>query len=142
MKKNYILISTFLVLVIGSCTTTKNTNSNDLYDSLWELEYISGTRIAFNGLYPERKPVISFNKATGKITGNNSCNGYNADFTIKGDNIDIGEPGPTTMMYCGDGEQQFLNMMEKINSISIDKESKLNLMIGEIPMMRFRKVTQ
>tara|TARA_R110002167_G_scaffold71696_4_gene202155 strand:+ start:810 stop:1238 length:429 start_codon:yes stop_codon:yes gene_type:complete len=142
MKKNYILISTFLVLVIGSCTTTKNTNSNDLYDSLWELEYISGTRIAFNGLYPERKPVISFNKATGKITGNNSCNGYTADFTIKGDNIDIGEPGPTTMMYCGDGEQQFLNMMEKINSISIDKESKLNLMIGEIPMMRFRKVTQ
>lgn len=142
MKKNYILISTFLVLVIGSCTTTKNTNSNDLYDSLWELEYISGTRIAFNGLYPERKPVISFNKATGKITGNNSCNGYTADFTIKGDNIDIGEPGPTTMMYCGDGEQQFLNMMEKINSISIDKESKLNLMIGEIPMMRFTKVTQ
>ncbi|TQO36767.1 heat shock protein HslJ [Arenibacter algicola] len=142
MKKNYILISTFLVLVIGSCTTTKNTNSNDLYDSLWELEYISGTRIAFNGLYPERKPVISFNKATGKITGNNSCNGYTADFTIEGDNIDIGEPGPTTMMYCGDGEQQFLNMMEKINSISIDKESKLNLMFGEIPMMRFRKVTQ
>ena len=142
MKKNYILISTFLVLVIGSCITTKNTNSNDLYDSLWELEYISGTRIAFNGLYPERKPVISFNKATGKITGNNSCNGYTADFTIKGDNIDIGEPGPTTMMYCGDGEQQFLNMMEKINSISIDKEGKLNLMIGEIPMMRYRKVTQ
>ena len=142
MKKNYILISTFLVLVIGSCTTTKNTNSNDLYDSLWELEYISGIRIAFNGLYPERKPVISFNKATGKITGNNSCNGYTADFTIKGDNIDIGEPGPTTMMYCGDGEQQFLNMMEKINSISIDKEGKLNLMIGEIPMMRYRKVTQ
>jgi|TARA_R110001583_G_scaffold173961_1_gene328131 heat shock protein HslJ len=142
MKKNYILISTFLVLVIGSCTTTKNTNSNDLYDSLWELEYISGTRIAFNGLYPERKPVISFNKATGKITGNNSCNGYTADFTIKGDNIDIGEPGPTTMMYCGDGEQQFLNMMEKINSISIDKEGKLNLMIGEISMMRYRKVTQ
>ncbi|MEQ8419028.1 MAG: META domain-containing protein [Arenibacter algicola] len=142
MKKNYILISTFIVLVIGSCTTTKNTNSNDLYDSLWELEYISGTRIAFNGLYPERKPVISFNKATGKITGNNSCNGYTADFTIKGDNIDIGEPGPTTMMYCGDGEQQFLNMMEKINSISIDKEGKLNLMIGEISMMRYRKVTQ
>ena len=142
MKKNYILISTFLVLVIGSCTTTKNTNSNDLYDSLWELEYISGIRIAFNGLYPERKPVISFNKATGKITGNNSCNGYTADFTIKGDNIDIGEPGPTTMMYCGDGEQQFLNMMEKINSISIDKEGKLNLMIGEISMMRYRKVTQ
>lgn len=142
MKKNYILISTFLVLVIGSCITTKNTNSNDLYDSLWELEYISGTRIAFNGLYPERKPVISFNKAKGKITGNNSCNGYTADFTIKGDNIDIGEPGPTTMMYCGDGEQQFLNMMEKINSISIDKEGKLNLMIGEISMMRYRKVTQ
>jgi heat shock protein HslJ len=142
MKKNYILISTFLVMVIGSCTSTKKASNNDLYNSLWELEYISGTRIAFNGLYPDRKPVISFNKATGKITGNNSCNGYSADFTIKGDNIDIGEPGPTTMMFCGDGEQQFLKMMKKINTIGIDKEGKLNLMIGEIPMMRFRKITQ
>ena len=142
MKKNYILISTFLVMVIGSCTSTKNASNNDLYNSLWELEYISGTRIAFNGLYPDRKPVISFNKATGKITGNNSCNGYSADFTIKGDNIDIGEPGPTTMMFCGDGEQQFLKMMKKINTIGMDREGKLNLMSGEIPMMRFKKITQ
>ncbi|MCK0145349.1 META domain-containing protein [Arenibacter sp. F26102] len=142
MKKNYILISTILVMVIGSCTSTKNASKNDFYNSLWELEYISGTRIAFNGLYPNRKPVISFNKTTGKITGNNSCNGYTADFTIKGDSIDIGEPGPTTMMFCGDGEQQFLIMMKKINTIGIDKEGKLNLMIGEIPMMRYRKITQ
>ncbi|MCM4154132.1 META domain-containing protein [Arenibacter sp. N53] len=142
MKKNYILISTFLVMVICSCTSTKNASNNDLYNSLWELEYISGTRIAFNGLYPDRKPVISFNKATGKITGNNSCNGYSADFTINGDNIDIGEPGPTTMMFCGDGEQQFLKMMKKINTIGMDREEKLNLMIGEIPMMRFKKITQ
>ncbi|MBC8770476.1 META domain-containing protein [Arenibacter sp. BSSL-BM3] len=142
MKKNYILISTFLVMVIGSCTSTKNASNNDLYNSLWELEYISGTRIAFNGLYPDRKPVISFNKATGKITGNNSCNGYSADFTIKGDNIDIGEPGPTTMMFCGDGEQQFLKMMKNINTIGMDREGKLYLMIGEIPMMRFKKITQ
>lgn len=143
MKKNYILVSTLLfMVVIVSCTATKNGSNNNLYNSIWELEYISGKRIAFDGLYPDKKPVISFNQTTGKITGNNSCNGYSADFKIDGNSITIGEPGPSTMMYCGDGEPQFLNMMKKINAFNLDKEGRLNLMIGEIPMMRFKKIKE
>ena len=42
------------------------------------------------------------------------------------------------MMYCGEGEQQFLSMMKKINKYSIDKDGKLILMINEVPMMRFK----
>jgi heat shock protein HslJ len=140
MKKKYNLILSFLVLFSVSCATTKDTSNNDLFDTTWELEYISGTRIAFDGLYPDKKPVITFNQATGMITGNNSCNGYSADFTVKGDSISIGEPGPATLMYCGEGEPQFLKMMKKIKTFSIDQEGKLNLKIGEVPMMRFRKI--
>ena len=110
-----------------------------LYSSTWELEYLSGPRIAFEGLYPDKKPQITFNKDTKKVVGNNGCNGYNADYTLNGNSIYFGEPGPSTLMYCGEGETFFLNTIKKINSYSIDKDGKLNLMMNEVTMMRFKK---
>ena len=47
------------------------------------------------------------------------------------------------MMFCeGGGEQAFLQMIKKVDNYSIDKEGKLNLNIGEVPMMRFKKSTK
>ncbi|MCB0667956.1 MAG: META domain-containing protein [Saprospiraceae bacterium] len=123
-----------------ACSTTKKMADKSLYNTTWELEYLSGPRIAFDGLYPEKKPIIRFNQQTKKVEGNNSCNGYSADFTLSGENgITFGEPGPTTMMYCGQGEQFFLNTMEKINYYEIDQDGKLNLKLNDVVMMRFKK---
>lgn len=119
----------------------KMPNSDQLYDTNWQLEYMSGPRIAFDGLFPDKKPEITFNKSTSEVTGNNSCNAYSASYTLNGTSISFGEPGPTTKMYCGEGEKQFLSMMEKINTYSFDADGKLNLMINEVPMMRFKKVS-
>ncbi len=137
MKTIQILLVAIFSLVLASCATTKN---DRLYNATWELEYISGPRIAFDGLYPDKKPQITFNKETMRAQGNNSCNGYSANYTLDRNSISFGEPGPTTMMYCGDGEVVFLNMMKKINKYSFDSEGKLNLMLDDIPMMRFRKI--
>ena len=143
MQIKPILIITSLVLAIASCVSIKSnhasTDNDQLYNATWELEYISGPRIAFAGLYPDKKPQITFNQETHKVEGTNSCNGYSADYTIKKDAISFGEPGPTTMMYCGEGENVFLNMMKKINKFKIDAEGKLNLMLDEVEMMRFHK---
>ncbi|MDF0717308.1 META domain-containing protein [Muricauda sp. 334s03] len=129
-----------LAIITSSCSTTKNLASENLYNTTWELEFISGPRIAFEGLFPNKKPQIVFNKETRKAEGNNSCNGYSADYTLNGDSISFGEPGPTTMMYCGEGEKVFLNTMKKVNKFSIDTDGKLNLMFNGIPMMRFKKM--
>ncbi|HRP54558.1 META domain-containing protein [Agriterribacter sp.] len=43
----------------------------------WELDYISGPKIAFEGLYPGKKPFITFNLADSRATGNSSCNNFN-----------------------------------------------------------------
>ncbi|MCB0458571.1 MAG: META domain-containing protein [Flavobacteriaceae bacterium] len=135
------LLHCFVLAIISySCSSTKKLASEDLYNATWELEYISGPRIAFNGLFPDKKPQIAFNKETQKAEGNNSCNGYSADFTLNGDAISFGEPGPTTMMYCGEGEKVFLSTMKKINKYSIDTDGKLNLMIDNVSMMRFKKL--
>jgi heat shock protein HslJ len=115
--------------------------SENLFDTKWELDFLSGPRIAFDGLFPKLKPQITFNKSTSKAEGNGGCNGYAAVFTLDGSNISFGIPDPTTMMYCGEGETFFLNIIKKVNKYKIDADGKLNLMIEDVPMMRFKKVT-
>lgn len=139
MKKQTTLFVAMIALLIVSCTSKKDIDSEKIYDTVWEMEYISGPRIAFQGLYPDRKPVITFDKITGKVSGNNSCNGYSADFTLTGNSISFGEAGPATLMYCGEGEPVFMNMIKKVNKYSFDEEGKLNLMIDEVSVMRFKK---
>lgn len=140
MKTIQIFSLILFCLVITSCSSTKKLQSDNLYDTTWELEYISGPRIEFNGLYPDKKPQISFNKENQKVEGNNSCNGYSADFTLSGNAISFGEPGPSTMMYCGQGEKVFLNTMKKINKFDFDGDGKLNLIMDQVVMMRFHKI--
>ncbi len=142
MKTIRILSMIIFTMIIGSCSSIKKMTNETLFNITWELEYLSGPRIAFSGLYPDKKPRITFTKATNKVEGNNSCNGYSADYTLNGDEISFGEPGPTTMMYCGEGEKFFLNTIKKVNKYKIDNEGKLNLMIDDIPMMRFKKSVQ
>ncbi|MUH34425.1 META domain-containing protein [Zobellia amurskyensis] len=138
MKLHKLSCLLVLSIVLTSCTSTKKTTDHKLYDTVWELEYLSGPRIAFSGLYPNRKPVISFNKERSRVEGNNSCNGYSADFTLNGKQISFGEPGPTTMMFCGQGEAFFVNTMKKITAYTIDEDGKLNLFLDDVPMMRFK----
>ncbi|MCX2681672.1 META domain-containing protein [Galbibacter sp. EGI 63066] len=142
MKTTKTLSLFIFAMIIGSCSSTKKMTDDALFNTTWELEHLSGPRIAFSGLYPDKKPKITFNKATNKVEGNNSCNGYSADYTLNGDGISFGEPGPTTMMFCGEGEKFFLNTIKKVNKYKIDSEGKLNLMIDDVPMMRFKKSVQ
>lgn len=144
MKKYSIAIVAFLTLLITSCMASKDKSTTaGLYDTTWELEYISGPRIAFEGLYPNKKPQITFDQKETKVFGNNGCNGYSAPYTLSGKSLTFGEPGPATLMFCdGGGEQQFLQQMKKITSYSIDKDGKLNLIQGDVPMMRFKKVAK
>ncbi|GAA4300612.1 hypothetical protein GCM10023163_22690 [Aestuariibaculum suncheonense] len=124
-----------------SCKTTQST-SEALFNTQWELEYVTGPRIAFEALYPNKKPHITFNKDEGKVFGNNGCNGYSAGYTLEGLKMSFGEPGPTTLMFCeGGGEAVFLKTMKKIDAYSFDADGKLNLMMGNLSMMRFKKVT-
>jgi heat shock protein HslJ len=141
MKNHAILLFSFLTLFMSACSSVKNTKADDsLSNATWELEYISGPRIAFEGLYPNKKPQITFNTKTNDVTGTSSCNGYSAKYTTNGKTISFGEPGPTTMMFCeGGGEQAFLQMIKKVDNYSIDNDGKLNLNKGEVPMMRFKK---
>ena len=136
--KTSIILFFFAMLLAASCGGAKS-SAEALYGPTWELEYMSGPRIAFEGLFPKKKPQITFDKESSKVTGTDSCNGYSADFELTENTIVFGDPDPTTMMFCGGSERQFLQMMKKIDGYSLEN-GKLILLVGDIPMMRFKKV--
>jgi len=106
----------------------------------WELNYISGPRISFNGLYPDKKPYISFDFAKNELNGNTSCNGFTSKITLKGNIINIAEPKKTKMLCEGGGETAFIEMLKKVNTYSVSADGNtLNFIMGDIAVMRFIK---
>jgi len=105
----------------------------------WELNYISGPRIAFEGLYPDKKPTITFNTADTSFNGNSSCNNFRGKLDADASAIHFPEAMVITRMMCpGEGENVFINTLKKINKYAV-QDSTLTLIMGDIAMMRFVK---
>ncbi|MEO6346855.1 MAG: META domain-containing protein [Aquaticitalea sp.] len=147
MKHLYCIFPFLFIFLVFNCGSTKNTesfpiqkDSNILYDKTWQLEYVSGINTNVEDLFPNKKPELTFDSLGNMVRGNAGCNGYSATFTKNGDEISFSDPGPSTLMYCGDGEPTFLKIMTKINRYSVDGDGKLNLMVDDVPVMRFHKL--
>lgn len=133
------------IVTLSSCNALKNTveASSDLskLGGTWELSYISGPRIAFNGLYPARKPQMVFNLSDKRVSGNSSCNSFSGKLLADDTSINFNEPLAATKMACpGEGEAVFFETLKKVNKYSITGDTTLNFMMGDIAIMRFRKV--
>lgn len=137
MKQITLLLITIIALT--SCNTMKQNQSAQKLTGQWELNYITGPRIAFNGLYPESKPTITFKENPEEISGNTSCNGFSSKLTINGNKMSISEPGPMTMRYCeGGGEKVFLDMLKKVTGYDV-QQNTLVMLQDDIVVMRFTK---
>lgn len=138
---NYAIADTQLILKQDTTIIARLNGVSPETDQLsgsWELNYISSTRIAFAGLYPDKKPVISFNFAEKAIMGNTSCNGFSSQYSMNGNTIKFAD-GLKTMIFCeGGGEEAFLNMLKKVNRYSVS-ENTLNFLIDDVAVMRFGK---
>lgn len=105
----------------------------------WELTYVTGPRIAFEGLYTEKIPSIEFKVDEKQVGGNNSCNGYGGSFTLDGDKLAFG-PMRSTMMACpGTGEETYMKALEKVNRYQIENGNVLVLLADEVPMLKFKR---
>ncbi|WP_343585576.1 META domain-containing protein [Flavobacterium sp.] len=140
MKKIFTLV--FFSSFLFSCKCAKTDTLSKL-DGTWELNYISGPRIAFDGLYPNKKPTINFDTKANQVSGNASCNTYSGKLVLDGNKIDFTQPMAVTKMMCLDGlqgEQTYLSTLQKITSYDITDDGKtLNFISGDIAMMRFTK---
>lgn len=141
--KKFTLLSALVFMTFTSCNTTKNTtNSSNSLQGEWVLTFISGPRIAFDGLYPEAKPTINFEVTDKKVFGKNSCNNYSGALLVDGNKISFKDSKmAVTMMACpGNGDSVYMNMLEKIDSYKVTEEGKILTFEGEgIALMRFEK---
>src|SRR5690606_25014597 len=106
----------------------------------WVLNYISGPRIAFEGLYPDKKPQLVFTVADKRVSGNTGCNSFSGPLVVDGNKIDFNQPMALTKMACrGEGETVFLETLKKVNTYSVSDGNTLTFIMGDIAMMRFSK---
>jgi heat shock protein HslJ len=139
MKKTALLL-VFICITLVSCNTTKTASKTTSLEGSWMLNYITGPRIAFDGLYPEKKPTIKFDLAANKIAGNNSCNQYFGALIVDGNKINFKDAkmGMTMMACQGNGDSVYMDTLNKIESYTITDNGKtLNFLLGDIVMMRF-----
>lgn len=142
--KKYVFAVVFLGLMISSCNVfkCKKEGTTSKLEGTWELDYITGPRITFDGLYPNKKPTINFNVKGKQVSGNNSCNTFSGKLSVDGNKIDFTQPMATTKMMCtnSQGEQVFMSTLPKITSYDVTDEGKtLHFISGDIAMMRFTK---
>ncbi|TRX37250.1 META domain-containing protein [Flavobacterium sp. ZT3R18] len=141
MKKLALLV-VFIGMTLVSCTTTKSNMKTASLEGTWELNYITGPRIAFEGLYPGKKPTIKFDLVDNKFSGNNSCNQYFGAVMVDGNKINFKDAkmGMTMMACQGNGDSVYTSTLEKIESYTISEDGKtLSFMMGDVVMMRFEK---
>jgi heat shock protein HslJ len=139
MKKTALLM-VIICMCFASCSTTKSTVKTTSLEGTWQLNYITGPRIAFDGLYPDKKPIIAFDLKESKVTGNNSCNQYFGALILDGEKINFKEAkmGMTMMACQGNGDSLYMETLTKIESYTITDDGKtLNFLIGNVVMMRF-----
>lgn len=104
----------------------------------WELNYISGAKIAFDGLFPNKKPTIIFPFSKEEANGNGSCNGYSIKVKADGNKINFGD-ALSTMMACeGNGEPVYFRTLKTVTSYNIN-ENILTMIMDDIAVMRFAK---
>jgi heat shock protein HslJ len=123
-------------------TSLKNPASNpNFLNGAWQLSYISGPRITFDGLYPDKKPQVVFDVASSHISGNTSCNSFGGAVSLSGNKFSVDQSLITTKMFCpGDGETVFLETLKKVQNWSVKDAATLELLMDDVPMMRFTKV--
>lgn len=135
-----ILFIMIVCLIFISCTTSKPTVKTASLEGTWELKYITGPKIAFDGLFPNKKPTIAFDLKENKILGNNSCNQYFGALLIDGAKINFKDAKMgMTMMACeGNGDSVYMDTLNKIESYTITDDGKtLNFLLGNVVMMRY-----
>ncbi|MGY4385270.1 heat shock protein HslJ [Pedobacter sp. UYP24] len=142
--KNQLILVVFIISSIVACTTIKpgtiGSEGLSQLGGVWELNHVSGPRMAFNGLYPGKKPFIEFNTREKKFSGSTACNSFSGALIADDSNISFNEPFATTKMACpGEGEAVFTEMLKKVNTYSISNDTTLYFMMGDIVVMRFYK---
>lgn len=124
MKHFFAFIAIMGLLFFQSCATQGNENSSstlnlDLSESwiLVEIHESSGTTV--NEGFPDRKPSLTLEAISKKLTGNTGCNQMFGSFKTNQNKVNFTGIGATKMYCAGVKESEYLAMFDKIKTYSI-----------------------
>lgn len=140
--KKIMMLTVFVCLIFTFCGTKKSVLDPASLEGTWQLNYITGPKINFDALYPDKKPTISFDIQNSKVAGNNSCNQYFGALIVDGEQINFknAKLGMTMMACDGDGDSLYMETLQKTETYTITDEGKtLNFLLGKVVMMRFSR---
>jgi heat shock protein HslJ len=133
---------TLSVILLFSCTSMKKQTkpaaggANPLKGTAWTLSRIPGFELEKT----RKEPSIYFNDSTDRVNGYTGCNGYGANYTLKGNTIKIGEI-LSTKMACMPGmktENKVMNVLSNVDHYTVASD-KLTLMQGEKVLAEFSR---
>jgi heat shock protein HslJ len=136
------------VLLGGSCasmkkdTAAKTTKETAMaLTGTWVLDLIPYPSGTIDSLYPGQKPELTFEPATGRLSGYTGCNRLNGPLIADKQSLNFKGDIAMTMMACkGDGESVFMEHLKKINRYDVSADGKTLTMIqGDIALLRFHK---
>jgi heat shock protein HslJ len=129
--------------ILNKLATAVTMPKTPILTGSWELDYIAGSTTIFQELYPRKRPTIIFDTLNNLVSGSTSCNNYVGKLIVNDAKIDFTGALAVTKMACldssGNGENLFLQTLKNVNNYSINPDSSLNFIMGDIAIMRFSK---
>lgn len=138
------LLAVLFVSLLASCTTQNTGNESQTLNlelsGSYTLEYIdasSGTSIDEG--FPNKKPTLTLESISKKLTGNTGCNQMFGSFTTEQNKITFSGLGSTKMFCEGVKESAYTASLEKVASYRITN-NKLSLFDGKgLEVLRFTR---
>lgn len=118
------LITAFFAFALVTSCTTQNTNNNAQTLNLelsgtYTLEFIDGTNIDEG--FPNKKPTLTLESISKKLTGNTGCNTMFGSFTTEQNKVTFSGLGMTKMFCEGVKESEYTTSLEKVATYRIDE---------------------
>lgn len=102
----------------------------------WTLSFLEGGDV--DQLFPNKKPIIAIDPKRILLSGFNGCNTFSGKIKIEANKISFLEPIQQTIKACkGNGEEQFMNALNTVQSFAFSENEKLNLIAGDRGVMQF-----
>ncbi|MBW3468907.1 META domain-containing protein [Arthrospiribacter ruber] len=126
MKKLTKILSLVALLSFASCGAAGNFNPLSLLTgNNWVLSTLMGKSLDGN-LFSSGLPFLNF-MDEGRLAGFTGCNNFNGSFNLESAGISL-DPGAMTRKACpGNGEDQFIDALKKVNNYKVSK-NKLTLL--------------
>ena len=141
-KTSILLVTSVLFFSCASKNGDKNIKETIIYpDGIWELAEITSVK-NINNEFPNKLPTLIFeNNNNFKAFGNDGCNRYDINLSIKSKNkIKISSEINTTKMFCNDvNSELYLKTLTEANSYHLSKNIlKINT---QTDTLKFYKVS-